>query len=391
MRALVTMLLLLGPAVGDPPGELGRAPDGRRGFGSEVTARELERLMRSPEGDDARFLAGLSDTASGVRILVATLLEEYRRAGYLELLGADAAAGPGGELGALHAALDAVLERPRRALRAPAPRGESAARVALDVRLRVRRGVLAGWEREAEELRRGLAVLQAAVSGHVVLTDEEARRIAARVDLAASRLRAVRNDLTALRPMEGAGASVSLAETAALRERARDRDAGAWDEAWGAASARVQRDAEAMAATLFTTRLDRAVRAELEARDRDRARAAALRDEAETLLPHTPAGEAAPAAVRELPRHRRIELAMFRAREGLALEPLDEDLAYLAAWSADYLWGGLESRPLYDRYLALRGIRVHDHRTLRGRRLTRREEEAILAVQRGTTPGMPPR
>ena len=57
-----------------------------------------------------------------------------------------------------------------------------------------------------------------------------------------------------------------------------------------------------------------------------------------------------------------------------------------AAQGLDFLWGAIESRPYYDRYLALRGIRLHDHRTMKDRKLTPREETALFVVQRGATP-----
>ena len=71
-----------------------------------------------------------------------------------------------------------------------------------------------------------------------------------------------------------------------------------------------------------------------------------------------------------------------RALEGLSFDPLDAELCFVAAHGSDFVWGDIQSRPLYDRYLALRGIRAHDDRTIRGRELTERELEALLVVQR---------
>jgi hypothetical protein len=85
----------------------------------------------------------------------------------------------------------------------------------------------------------------------------------------------------------------------------------------------------------------------------------------------------------------RVRWAGFRARDGLASDPLDDVLAFVAAHAADFQWGSLESVPLYDRFLVLRGIRHYDHRTLAGRRLDAWEDEALLAVQRPYDP--PPR
>ncbi len=387
---VVNLLLCIAPlsAAGDPADDVPRAPDGRRGFGAEATSRDLERLFRSRADEDVEFLTRLADTASAVRILVATLEQGYRGAGYFHLVPEATDAG----LDALHASMRAALDRPLLALQADGPRGEVFSRAVLDVRFRVRMRLLEGWNFEVDEMRKGLAVIQALASGYVLLTDDEARRIAKRVDLSASRLRALRNDLTALRPLGAVGVHVSREEAHELRALARG-DAGlAWREAFDAAEARVHHDVEAMLAALFTTRLDAVVAPDVEWRAKALEGAARLRAEAEQLLPGTPTSGSAAPEIQELPKHRRMQLALFRAREGLGLDPLDEALAYLAAHPADFLWGSLESRPLYDRYLALRGIRVYDHRTLSGRSLTSREEEAILAVQRDPFPGgQPPR
>ena len=83
---------------------------------------------------------------------------------------------------------------------------------------------------------------------------------------------------------------------------------------------------------------------------------------------------------------RRCRWAHFKAREGLAIDPLDEDLTWVAAHAIEFLVGPIESRSLFDRFLALRGLRAHDYRTLKGRDLDGREEEALEVVQRPLMP-----
>jgi len=141
-----------------------------------------------------------------------------------------------------------------------------------------------------------------------------------------------------------------------------------------------------MRAALFTARLEPRIAPLLEWRERLLAAAAAKRDEALALLPDTSQGRAAPADVQALGRSKRMQWALMRAREGLLHDPLDEELVFAAAHTADFLWGLIESRPLYDRYLALRGIRAHDDRTVRARALEPRELEALEAVQRQYIP-----
>jgi hypothetical protein len=53
------------------------------------------------------------------------------------------------------------------------------------------------------------------------------------------------------------------------------------------------------------------------------------------------------------------------------------------ALSTDWLADRVRSRPWFDRYLALRGIRAHDHRTYQGKELEADEQIALDAVQLG--------
>ena len=79
-------------------------------------------------------------------------------------------------------------------------------------------------------------------------------------------------------------------------------------------------------------------------------------------------------------------------------ERIDHRMEARLAWQAQegitYFLGlafetPIESGLFYDRYLALRGIRAHDDRTIRGRALSERELEALTVVQRPFVPGQP--
>ena len=100
-----------------------------------------------------------------------------------------------------------------------------------------------------------------------------------------------------------------------------------------------------------------------------------LRLEALAYLPDEPEGQAAPADVQELSKSDRMRHAQFSGLRGLVFDPLDEDLTWAVAMGLDFVWGVIESRPYFDRFLALRGIRSHDHRTIRDRTLTEGDED----------------
>jgi len=362
------------------------APDGMRGLGEETSLAELLRVVRAGEEEDQRFLASLASLEADVRLLLASSRERYRVHGYFELVGPLAEPA----LAELHAAFLAAEARPLEVLAAGEddPRALAYARMFVDARFRARVSLSVGWEDDARELRKGLAVLRATTDGFVQLEQREAHAIARRVDLAASLLRARRNDLQALRSPERdlEGGRVDEVAVKALFARAQAPRA----EERKLAMVRAQTEAilleQRMSRSLFTTRLASEARASIDERARVLAQAAPLRVEALRALPDSPEGRDAADPLRRLGPTERMRWAQFKAREGLALDPLDEDLAWAAAHSADFLFGPIESRPLYDRFLALRGLRAHDHRTLRGRDLDVREEEALEAVQRPLVP-----
>jgi hypothetical protein len=226
-----------------------------------------------------------------------------------------------------------------------------------------------------------------------VLSQTELQNVITRVDLSASYLRAIQKDLEVLRPKpdEASDPAVVTALVAAASARDETLRHAAFDAIAGLEEERLER----MLGALFTGRFADSpeARVQVDWRERMRGQAIPLREEALTYLPGTPEAEAAPPDVAErmaaMSKGDRLRWAERRAVEGLAYDPLDEDLVFVAAHCADYLWGDIQSRALYDRFLALRGIRSHDDDTMRDRELSERELEALAVVQRPFQPGQP--
>jgi hypothetical protein len=362
-----------------------RAPDGHPGLGDQGTLRELIESVRTTRDEGRDFVAHLLGLAAEVRLQQVAATESYRTAGYFELVERD------GDLAALEQVLRAAHADPVRAFQGSGKRARTLAKALFDARLRARLELAKGVELDANEITRGLAVLRGADEGFVQLAEGEAQDIARRVDLAASRLRARRMDFPALRGRSGASAKPPNAppdspEVEALLAAAAETDPALAREAFAPLMESAQRRVELMWSALAFARLAAITAETLAWRERLLAQAGRLRLEALTYLPDSPEGRAAPMEIASMRKHERVRYAGFRAREGLAHDPLDDALAYLAAHAADFQWGSLESRPLFDRFLVLRGIRHYDHRTLTGRKLDAWEEEALLVVQRAFEP-----
>lgn len=383
---LLVALASAGPLVGD--GAL--APDGKRGFGAEATLTDTLAVLRATHEVDKAFLKELDGLPSEVDVLASAALERYRQRGYDKFV----ERGKEATLALVHAELVATLEHPFEAL-GDGARGELAARLVCDVRLRLRARVLARRELAAQELHRALAVLRGATDGVVLLAATDVHCIATRADLAASELRALRSDLLALRQSGGEAEVDARAQALVNLVRASEgepvRRAGLAREL-----ANLQALEDGMAASLFSERL-RAEHHELfEWRQRLFEESAPLREEALLWLPDTDPPSKPPREVERLSKSERMRGAGARSFSALALDPLDVEACWVAAHASDFIYGIVESRAWYDRFLALRGIRAHDHRTYAGRKLDAREREALDAVQRallgtsGTQPTNPP-
>jgi hypothetical protein len=370
--------LVLSACLAILPAELrdgGTAPDGHRGLGGTPLPQLLE-LMRSRKGEGAAFVEELRSLPAHVRRQLGDLTAHYAAWSAFDLL----STGSKPDVGALHRTYLVLEREPLIPLVRADRRARLFARMFTDLRFRLRARAGQAALEEALELERALAVLRGAAEGFVVLVEPEAAQVAARADLAASKLRALRHDLAVLRPGEAPGegdaaAAGALLALVSLPEAERREQLAQRAEA-------LSEMAERMGGALFSVRLAPALARLETARADARDRAAQLLREARVYLPDTPEGEEAPPELRKMRRHERIRAAMHRAREGLALDPLDAELAWIAARSADFLHGSIESRPLYDRFLVLRGVRHYDHTTLAKRKLDERETEALSAVQR---------
>lgn len=365
------------------------APDGQRGLGAHTELPTLLSLVRSTRDADREFFNSLRALSTEVRILVASTAERYRQRGYFTLLIATTSS----DIDALHRAVRTLEVDPLPRLASKDPGAKALAGMLLDPRFKARANVLEGWAFELRELDHGLDVLRAATDGFVVLSQAEASNIAARVDLSASLLRAMRNDLQALSPSASQAAEDTM-RAEAVKELARVASAPEGEGVRRVAVARMLEQTRAEAAriesVLFTPRLAHQAAELLEWRTRIFQESQPRRADALLWLPDTAEGRAAPAEIASAPRTERFRRGAAVARAGLVIDPLDEDLAWVAAHGTDFHWGIPESRPFYDRFLALRGIRSHDHRTHQDRELNAREREALDAVQRTLIPGRSP-
>jgi len=358
----------------------GVAPDGQPGLGDGFELSHLLDLMRATKPEERAWLGTLDGLGGEVGLLFATALEEYRARGYLALLDSDEQV----DLDALHAAWRAAALDPEPLLARGGPRARALGGMLLDARFRARADLHEDFDLERREVEAGLAVLRGAAMSYVTVTPDEARSIAHRVDASASRLRAMRSDLMALRgsarsdhpPLAKDPAVTALLAAARTEDPATRRRA--LEDLLGKAAQRTER----MQSALFSTRLQPRLEEHLQWRRRLLGEAAAQLATARLYLPGTPESEQAPPEVLALKKHERIRMAGYSAQAGLAADPLDDELAFIAARAADDQWGTIVSRALYDRFLFLRGIRHFDHRTLKGRRLDPWEVEALDLVQR---------
>jgi hypothetical protein len=249
--------------------------------------------------------------------------------------------------------------------------------------------VIDGLEFELADLKAGLAVLSAELDGFVGLKDDEAEAITRRVDLAAARLRAAKLDLEALREDSKAATAVESwgKDLEALHDVSRTDDVERRARELPEILDRLEQREAGMSSALFTTRLETRLEAELEDRRQSLAAANGLVKGIRAYFPGTPEGEKAGPEITRLSKSRRYAEAGKMAAHGLHYDPLNDELNWFEGETSDLLSGAMESRRFFDRYLALHGIRVHDHRTFKDRKLTREEKRAFDAVQAvGTTP-----
>ena len=387
------LLLAFLPLSASPPepvrGDHPEAPDGRRGIGVESDLADILRLFRQPDEEDEAFLRELARLEQDVMVLAQTAAGLYSQRGYFALLP------PRGEgtLEHLHAAFQQHALDPRGVL-AAVPDGDARARafatMFLDVRFRTRMDLLADWRAIADEVRLGLAVLKATTDGWVRPSDDEARNVAIRVDVAAALLRARFKDLEALREAPLSVADVDSGELEALLARPYGETADELRRDLADVAEREALRAERMKELLFTPRMEADATDWLAWRRERTAAAAQAIDDVRLYRPDTEEGQAAPPEIKRLSKTRRRRMAYDRALEGLANDPLNAELAYAAGVLARFVGGTLEALSHYDRFLALHGIRAHDHHTYTYSELTPEEDDALFYVQDEAKKGFGP-
>ena len=387
LGSLLPAALLVGLPAGPSPaqerqGAVGAspAPDGQPGLGANATAQEILGLFRTPTEEQEAFLASLADLRGDLLVLVANVEGLYHSRGWFDLL--QPSAEP--TLANLHTAFAALLEQPAALSELREDAAEAFAGMFFDVRYRVRQDLIADSSYELSELDRALTVLRAAgVAGQVHLADPQARNVARRGDLAAARLRAMRYDLEAVREQPGDDeAAPPLALPAKeLIGRLGSAGPGQLRSGLGGEIARQERAVERMRAFLFTTQLDERAEKELAWRAQADARAAIALQRALAALPGNDEQYPPPEELEGRSNTQRRRVAWGLAEQGLEDDPLEPELAYVAAVVSRMLGDTLVTLSHYDRFLVLNGILSYDDRTFRDRELTWEQEDALIWVQ----------
>jgi len=354
------------------------APDGKPGFGYGRARRDIERLLRSPDAAGRALLEGLRDQVREVEIELAVAHARYDALGYYEVLGLEQPTPE--KLGTRFEELS--IDVPK-ALRSGGKQADVLARLLSDPRFRARARAVDGVGRELSELRGALALFQAHTDGWADLSDSEIDFLAQRADLAAARLRAIRLDLIALHesPATIGATAPWQPEYERLLLLARAHEHLRIETELFPMLERLEHAEAAMAGPLFTTRLALLLERELAARAQDLAHVAELLPQARELDPDAKSGLRASKTVAALSKSERRQRASRLAQDAVALDPTHEEALWLAASTSELGSGATEALRYYDRYLALRGIRGHDHRTYQGRTLTREENKALQVVQ----------
>lgn len=376
--AAVLCLILVG--VSPAQEEEARAPDGRPALAGRGNAHELGRVLVRPRTPEERQLVvDLFGLEAAVKLRLALAARKLRVRGCMGLIEDPES----GELGEQIARYDVLVERTATELAVGDGRARSLGVCLLDPAFGVRRAALTGIDRELLEVRSGLAILQASQVGHVFLGDDLAAEIARRVDRSAALLRTVMSDLDLLEASEFAGEPISDDAIEALISAARTPEMSVRRLLLSRILDQPRAQVMRMAGSLSGMRLRVALSAELAARDAAVEKARIRIEELDRLVPGRIPEELVPAEIRAMSKQARYSLALRHANEGLAEDPFSPELTFYAALATDWSAGVTLSRPWFDRYLALRGIRAHDHRTYQGRKLEPDEQTALDEVQHG--------
>lgn len=355
------------------------APDGHPGFGTLRTSRELGRVFQKPSEQDEELLTGLADLDSEVRILVEMARRTYKRRGYFELLDRF---GPQ-ELADLHGSYFAAEAEALDLIANSSPVADAWIDMFLDLRFRSRLPLLEVYAAEAREVQAGLALLRALEDGYVELKDREARAIAERIDLAASLLRAIRLDLEALRERgdDAAPGQPDPAWKIELIGISKMRPGEHRDQAFEELSIKVAARQKQLESVLFWPRLRTKLDLKLRSRELGREKALEHLAEVKFYLLEFEEGDVPPPDLLKMKKFARHQYALSEALKGIGYDPFNEALAYRAGIATDLIYETQESRQWFDRFLTLRGIRLHLYQTTE-RELDDEEEQALLVLMR---------
>ena len=373
-------LLMLLAGVSSAQVEIPKAPDGRPGLAGRGKAHDLGRVLVRPKTAEERQLVGDLlgiEAAFELRLSLAARKLGERRC--MDLV-ADSATGT---LFEQMARFDELASRTATELAVGDERARSFAFCLLDPAFGVRHAALAGVERELTEVSAGLAILLASQAGFVLLSDDEASLIARRVDRSAALLRTLNSDMDLLEASDFAGGPIEEESIDALILAARTTSQAVRARLLKSLLDPIQGKVARMAASLSSSRLKSALSAELVARATALEKAAGRIPELDMLIPGRIPEELLTEEIRKMSKQDRHSLALRHALEGLAEDPFSPELTFYAAVATNWVADPTRSRPWFDRYLALRGVRAHDHRTYQGRKLEPDEQRALDVVQLG--------
>ena len=374
--ALCLILIGVSPAQEDLP----RAPDGRPALSGRGNAHELGRVLVRPRTPEEKQLVGdLFGLGAAVELRLALAARKLRQRGCMGLAKEPVA----GTLTEQIARFDMLVPRTATELAVGDERARSLGICLLDPAFGVRHAALSGVDRELLELRSGLSILQASQIGFVLLGQDEAVEIARRVDRSAALLRTLISDLDLLEASDFAGEPISDKALDALISAARTPELDVRQRLLAGILAPPKNMVMRMAGSLSGTRLRVALSADLAARAAAVKKARGRIEELDRLVPGRIPEELVPAEIRKMSKQDRHELALRHAIEGLAEDPFSPELTFYAGLATDWIADPTISRPWFDRYLALHGIRAHDHRTYQGQKLEPDAQTALDEVQLG--------
>ena len=364
------------------------APDGQPGFGAPSELRDILKMFRKSGAKPQPLLVHLRSLEPDLDALMQSIEADYLERGYFDLL----PAAEGRSLRALHDRYGAYAADPLSVGTQPERVAQSFARMYFDKRFRLRRWLILALEPELTELRDGLALFEAAARSLVIFNESQTRNLVKRLDLSAAQLRAARADLQILHeprgsssPPEGAFPQDAFPQDV-MAQRARfldllnlgdrhQREAGL-DELRAEADA-----AEAkMRSVLFMERLREQIEPILLWRKLANQDARELLELARDASPEQTEKAQASREVAKLSKSKRRKLARKYALEGLDLNPLDAELAWIAGSMSRYVYGEVESGAYYDRFLVLHRIIFLDAASFSGRELSEREQKALRFV-----------